>query len=177
MFFQMDSKIISAEQEKPLQALTSLTKKSFHLLWRGSRDGFDGKVFHSLCDGKPNTLTVIKSENGCIFGGYTSEPWSSDEGFITDSSAFLYSLTNPSNTPFRMQVRHPTQAVYHYFRKGPTFGRNELVIFDRSADNCSMHFYARISDTFICPNGINSKFITGSEYKFQMVEIEVFQVV
>ncbi len=104
MFFQMDSKIISAEQEKPLQALTSLTKKSFHLLWRGSRDGFDGKVFHSLCDGKPNTLTVIKSENGCIFGGYTSEPWSSDEGFRTDSSAFLYSLTNPSNTPFQVPI-------------------------------------------------------------------------
>ena len=32
----------------------------FELLLRGSRDGFTPKKFHTLCDGKPNTVTFIK---------------------------------------------------------------------------------------------------------------------
>jgi hypothetical protein len=34
-------------------------EKHFTVLWRGSRDGFGKDVFHSRCDGHPNTLTVI----------------------------------------------------------------------------------------------------------------------
>jgi flagellar biosynthesis chaperone FliJ len=40
--------------------------KQFTLLWRGSRDGFGSKAFHSRCDGHPNTLTVISDTNGNI---------------------------------------------------------------------------------------------------------------
>ncbi len=47
----MDSTIVSAAQEISFLALTGLENKSFSLLWRGSRDGFDAAAFHRLCDG------------------------------------------------------------------------------------------------------------------------------
>jgi hypothetical protein len=55
-------------------------KRSFTLLWRGSRDGFKAKQFHHRCDGNPNTLTVILDTNGKIFGGFTPVEWDSRSG-------------------------------------------------------------------------------------------------
>jgi hypothetical protein len=49
------------------------TKDKWSLLYRGSRDGFEPRDFHSKCDGKSPTLTVYKAqESSFIFGGYTT---------------------------------------------------------------------------------------------------------
>jgi len=69
----MDSVILSAAQKLFFLELTGFNNKSFSLLWRGSRDGFDKEDFHRLCDGKVNTVTVIKNTNGFIFGKVTNQ--------------------------------------------------------------------------------------------------------
>ena len=45
------------------------------LLWRGTRDGFGANIFHSGCDNKTNTLTVIEATTGEIFGGFLGAAW------------------------------------------------------------------------------------------------------
>ena len=50
------------------------------LLYRASRDDWASSNFHSSCDNKGPTVTVIKSENN-IFGGYTEQSW--DSKFLT----------------------------------------------------------------------------------------------
>ena len=50
-----------------------LTKSK--LIFRGSRDGFTGEAFHRLCDNSPNTISIIKSTEGKIFGGFASFKW------------------------------------------------------------------------------------------------------
>jgi hypothetical protein len=45
--------------------------QKWRLIYKGSEDGFKASDFHSKCDNKPNTLVVIKSSNGNVFGGYT----------------------------------------------------------------------------------------------------------
>jgi hypothetical protein len=45
------------------------------LLYKGTRDGFKASKFHELCDNKGSTLTLIKSDQNKIFGGYTSVGW------------------------------------------------------------------------------------------------------
>ena len=50
-------------------------KVKYDLLWKGSRDGFGASTFHTKCNGKGATLTVIMSEHQKLFGGYTSESW------------------------------------------------------------------------------------------------------
>ena len=46
------------------------------LCWRASRDGWNANTFHSLCDEKGPTITIIRVGK-YIFGGYTSLPWPS----------------------------------------------------------------------------------------------------
>ena len=47
----------------------------WRLLYRASRDGFAAAAFHSKCDNKGPTVTVVKSGNN-IFGGFTEVSWS-----------------------------------------------------------------------------------------------------
>jgi len=171
---------VSAAQEIPFLTLTGLEKKSFSLLWRGSRDGFDAETFHRLCDGKANTVTVIKNTNGFIFGGFTSIPWSSSGDYKADSTAFLFSLTNPSNIPLKLRTELPEKAVYHISRYGPLFGNNgnDLCVYSLSNTN-RQNFMHLTSYEF--PNGMSGNeggefILGGSDYKFQTAEIEVFQV-
>ena len=46
------------------------------LLYRASEHEYKARSFHEYCDNKGPTLIVIKSSNGCVFGGYTTESWS-----------------------------------------------------------------------------------------------------
>jgi len=181
IIFKIDSAIFSAAQEVSFLAITGFENKSFSLLWRGSRDGFDAAAFHRQCDGQANTVTVIKNTNGFIFGGFTSIPWSSSDGFYeTDNSAFLFSLTNPSNTSFKLKVFDPQYAVVHNSTYGPLFGCNgdDLCVYNLS--NTNRQSYMNLN-SYDFPNGMNDeeggKFIVGGfDHCFQTVEIEVFQV-
>ena len=48
----------------------------WQLLMRASQDGFQAQTFHSKCDNKGPTVTIVKSGNN-IFGGFTEQSWSS----------------------------------------------------------------------------------------------------
>ena len=43
--------------------------------WRASLDGWASTTFHSLCDNKGPSVTIIRVGQ-YIFGGYTGAPWS-----------------------------------------------------------------------------------------------------
>ena len=48
------------------------------ICWRATRDGWAGSVFHSNCDGKKPTLTivqVVRNNKTYVFGGYATEIW------------------------------------------------------------------------------------------------------
>ena len=68
------------------------TDLRYELIYRASRDGFDAASFHAKCDYKPGTLTIIRTTNGCIFGGYTAVEWTSEGGSKTDPRAFIFRL-------------------------------------------------------------------------------------
>jgi len=159
--------------------LTGLNKK-FSLLWRGSRDGFDAAAFHRLCDGKANTVTFIKNTNGFIFGGFTSLPWSSSGGvYQADKSAFLFSLTNPRNTPLKLNVKPAHNAIYQHSSDGPTFGAGHDLYVSSLSDK-NRNSYMNLS-SFEFPNVKSGKevgklIVGGSDNFFKTVEIEVFQV-
>eukprot|EP01084_Bolivina_argentea_P140209 246568_1 len=70
--------------------------KRFNLLFRATEHGFKAKDFHNKCDNDGQTITIIKSNFGNIFGGYTTVPWTSKEGCHKDIDAFLF-LIHSSN--------------------------------------------------------------------------------
>ena len=52
-------------------------RSEFVRCWHAKTDGWAASKFHSNCDGKGPTVTIIKVNNN-IFGGYTDVSWSSE---------------------------------------------------------------------------------------------------
>ena len=74
-----DSSILSTEQRQTLtnwlkDTLTS-SSHNYFLIYRASRNGWAAANFHSCCDRKWPTVTVVKSSGNYIFGGYTEQHW------------------------------------------------------------------------------------------------------
>ena len=59
------------------KAYTNFIKENSQLvfLYRASKDGFKGEDFHKFCDKKGETVMMIKTTEGHIFGGYTDIDW------------------------------------------------------------------------------------------------------
>jgi hypothetical protein len=63
------------EKRKLLELCNFSYKTKWKRLYRATIDGFFAKNFHTKCDGNANTLTIIKTTNNYIFGGYTTVAW------------------------------------------------------------------------------------------------------
>ncbi|CAH3122202.1 unnamed protein product [Porites lobata] len=67
--------LTNVEEQRVLRSwLPEAMAGGWRLLFRASRDSYAASVFHSKCDNKGHTVTVVKS-GGNIFGGFTEEPW------------------------------------------------------------------------------------------------------
>jgi hypothetical protein len=115
----------------------------FELLWRGTRDGFNGEEFHRRCDGHKNTLTLIMAKDGNIFGGFTPTSWESrvwnKQGGANDNcrkadeslKSFLFTLKNTRGiSPRRFPLEDPTHAIRCNSCTGPAFGVELLFVHD-----------------------------------------------
>jgi hypothetical protein len=153
-------------------------QKQFTLLWRGSRDGFRPRDFHSRCDGHPNTLTVILDTKGNIFGGFTPVEWESDRKYKADPSmkSFLFTLKNPDNVParrFALQAEENDEAIFCRPDCGPHFC--DICVYDNCNAN-TLNFTSRFGRTYANDTGLDKDaFFTGSGH-FQVKEIEVFEI-
>lgn len=89
-------KIQQLTQKSSLNLLnvTQLLNNKFNLLYQATRYWFEGGIFHSKSNGIKNILTIIKSRNGNVLGGFTRIDCSGAYcGVIDkcyDSKAFLY---------------------------------------------------------------------------------------
>ncbi len=109
---------------KLFEISTKLSKSEWTLIHRGTRDGFGTKDFHRECDGVAKTLTIVKTTNGNIFGGYTDLPWSSPIylTYYVDNNAFIFSLVNAKNQPFIAMPKNNQDSICCYSKWGPIFG-------------------------------------------------------
>ena len=145
------------------------------LLYRASRDGWDVKDFHRLCDGKGATLVAVRSTDGYVFGGYTGDfSWSSCySGRKSSPDTFLYSLSNPAGLG---PVKIPCSAVTNQANYGPLFGSGKFVDLC-ICSNANNDNYSYSSTSFSPSNSTTTypHFLNGT-HRFQLDEYEVFQV-
>lgn len=155
--------------------------KSFKLLFKAVMDGFDSQSFHRVCDNKGETVTIITTSDGYIFGGYAAIPWGSRGGEGEDNSetSFLFSLKNPySRPPERFRLIGRYNAIYDKEDYGPSFGWASRDIFlggDMSKQGSSLvgggNFPSYANHTGIEPD----RLLTGRA-QFQPADVEVYQV-
>jgi hypothetical protein len=148
--------------------------KSFRLLYRATRDGFFGNIFHQKCDSKSPTIVIIKSDLNSVFGGYTAALWN-PSGFKQDQTAFIFSLRRRGfNSTEKFHVVSTNHAIHVPSANSmPIFGRgNEIFICDSS--DIFKDSNTNCAGNYECPIGGNSH-LAGA-FNFFTSEIEVFQV-
>ncbi len=160
--------------------------QGWDLKYRASRDGFSGEDFHTKCDGVSNTLTIIKTTNGNIFGAFAEKAWKNGT-YVMDPKAFIISLINKENNPFKAMISSigPYMALNGLYSKsstGPSFGYDShngyVDISIASNSNANQRSSSNFGHSFKhqdYPAGsAKAQAILAGSYNFQTIEIEVF---
>ncbi|XP_046843331.1 uncharacterized protein LOC124437395 isoform X1 [Xenia sp. Carnegie-2017] len=175
------STILNDEPESFLKQLKNWF--SFRILrccWRASTDGWDSRIFHSRCDNRGKTITLVKVGK-YIFGGYSTISWDGSSGSYGNSSSnYIFSLRNKDNlSPFRSPVyRYSHTAIYTYPSRGPTFGGG-FDFYIASNANKNTNSYTDFGHTYRPPSGYsyrssNTRALLAGSYTFTPDEVEVY---
>ena len=167
--------------------------KEMKLLHRGSKDGFSAKSFHEKCDNKSETLTIIKSTDNFIFGGYTEIDWDSTlwNGHVGEKNCsrregkgneFIFTLKNPHNispSKFNMKKEWLNHSICCDGTLGPIFGCNDIRIENNCNEKKNRFTYYDFKPGEYCFDDTTGKkrlLFTG-ENSFLVKEIEVFNII
>ena len=153
-----------------LDSLKNL-RVGYKLIYRATEHGEESEDFHERCDDIEGTLTIIKTKEGNIFGGYTSLSWDPEEDAEKkDEDAFVFSLNLDKL----------------YFESGK---KDYSIFCDKSKGPCfvgmfAVQEYIFNTKSYINPWGIqcfsgeNTSYeINDGKNDFFIEELEVFQVI
>ena len=173
--------------------------RRFNSLFKASDHTYSAAKFHDYCDNKGRTISIIESNWGNIFGGYTSKSWkppNKDGAYVKDENAFLFLIKSDdvsiqSKCPLLLELKK-NKAKYGIYCDpgyGAVFGRNDIFIHDncnRGMDEKScvsdQNYTAQISyhnddigKVNLC-GGNRKDSIHPDAHLFQVIDYEVFQV-
>ncbi len=154
-------------------------KTNWRLIYKASRDGFRAADFHRCCDNKGETISVIHTTRGYLFGGYTDVPWTSASGVSKQSlQSFLFAFRSSAsgNTPVTATIASSSNAVYHHSSYCCTFGAgHNIYIADSSNTNSNSNSNWSNGQYYSYPPGVTSNvyWLVGQQ-RFQTRDVEVF---
>ena len=137
------------------------------LIYDAKEHGDKVSTFHSLCDNKGATLTIISTSDNKIFGGYLSMSFSENSGWIHDEKAFVFSL----NYNEKYESLDTTYTFYGGKDRGPTFGGYNIEIFD-SFLSIDKNRYNPYSGTY----NFNERYKGSKDQYFRVNELQVYQI-
>ena len=142
------------------------------------RNGFGASEFHKRCDDKGATITIIMSDKGYTFGGYTSSSWDTSSNWKSDPDAFIFTLTNPHLLPPTKypQTNNNTQSIKCTSGYGPIFGTgHDICVANNSNSNTSS--YTSFNNYSYEDNTGKGQYTFTGNFEFVSKEIEVYSVV
>lgn len=146
------------------------------LKYQASEHEFGSSDFHSKCDGVRRILLFVVSEIGCIFGGFSSKPFSSKEEWVTDTTAFIFSLVTASNNDTAEILVYVNEsgknAIFSSASFGPTYGVGpDLYICSDSNSKPDSHsVLSSYSSDSSNLNHFDRKFVSGSNWKIGLIK-------
>jgi hypothetical protein len=177
---QLNSTIISTFPS----IFAQFEKNEFALLYRGSADGFEAADFHRKCDGHGNTVTVIQTTAGNIFGGFTPCAWDSSSGSKPDESqkSFLFSLNSPflrDPKVFPLKVERKHEAIYCGAAYSAVFGWNngcpDILVYNSC--NSRSNYYHGFGTAYNNNTSLDGKTFLDGGANWSVREIEVFEII
>ncbi|CAH3046759.1 unnamed protein product, partial [Pocillopora meandrina] len=153
----------------------------WHLQWtlcyRASSHGWAASTFHSRCDGKPHTVTIIR-KSSFVFGGYTDITWDSNNVYGYSLNSFIFSLINKEGlVPFKSMVKDPQRAIYRGSGYGPVFDSGNGFLISNNANSNTDSRTDFSNNHYHVPSEVqNRKTILAGSYRFTPDEVEVFHL-
>jgi hypothetical protein len=170
-----NSTLLEIEHKRRLNEFYGKQGQRWRLIYKASRDGFDGNAFHTRCNNQGPTMTIIRTTNNYLFGGHTAVAWASDGNYKNDTTAFLFTLINPHHIPSTKYVINPGSAgyaVYHNSNYGPCFGNSAFnLINNRNLGGSRIGF----PDVYIDTTGKGNTTFIGPN-SFLTSDVEVFKL-
>ena len=169
----LNGTLLTTEHKKILNEFYGKPEQNWVLIYKASRDGFDSNAFHTRRDNQKPTMTIVRSNNNYLFGGYASEAWVPNVGsYMSDSRAFLFTLTNPHNIPptkYLVNPQNTGKALQYHIGYGPIFGQSDIAI----TSNQSGYFF--FPADYLDSTGKGANTFTGTS-NFTTLDIEVFKL-
>ncbi|GES93566.1 BTB/POZ protein [Rhizophagus clarus] len=142
----------------------------FQLLLRGSRDGFTPKIFHELCDNKPNTVIFIKvKRTEEILGGYNPIIWKSHGSglWAKTKDSFIFSFKNNNvKDGIISDIEDTDRALWYNSSAGPFFGYDIIIYAHNSLHYNDIRYEQHYYEKKIRNEG-----------QFGIEDFEVFQII
>jgi len=199
-FMTIDSKLIKKQEDLNLLKKW-LSPNNQHvnlkLLYRGTRDGMDCQTFHKKCDNHAQTLTVVKSDSGRVFGGYSDQTWNNTNNYKASQKTWLFSIDEKEKFP--IMSTGSSMATFTSQGYGPTFGSgHDLYICLTQGGGGGLfsgggQSYSNVGNAYQLSSGGTGKkgkkalntnslgqtlgqTILAGSYQFSVEEIEIFKV-
>ena len=173
--------LLNGEQQATLADWLGGMARTSRQIYKATRDGLSVKNIHLCCDGKGETVTVMRTTKGYLFGGYTDVSWSSDdrEQWKTSFLSFVFAFTSSGlgNRPLKLNLSgvNNCNAVNHSSSLALWFGNTGAIgVLDRNASGPQGRSNFSSGHTYQLPPDVTANFWLAGEETFQLSEIEVF---
>jgi len=162
------------KQEKIIEWIKEKTKKekiNFELIFKMSINGYSNKDFYKYCKNVGPSLTIIKTTENKIFGGFTPLNFEEDKGNIFDKSdqTFLFSLNLMKK--YDMIDKENIKAIICKKDYGPCFGDGDFLLYENMKKGKS---FSNKKCNFISDESFE---LTGGKSKFEVEDFEFYKVI
>lgn len=151
--------------------------KKWKRRFSSSVDSLLPETFHSAIDNKGACIVLVESENGSLFGGYSSV------GFVNrgknglayrDNHHFLFTLHNPWSIPPTMfKNKYPEMSLVYVDVYGPCFGSHSDFCLRGHDGHFSESHVIGFPWSYVDTTGKGNKVFDGNE-SFSVKRMEVF---
>ena len=171
-----DSKIILDIKSKIFlkYCLNKIPNFKTNLIYSARIHGDTIEAFNSKCNGMANTLTIVKTNNDKIIGGFFKKALSVKDDYY-DPDCFLFSVT--SEEKYDVDP-NGSKTNYSFYGTGSSsaiidFGYGSSIHIMNKCLETDSNYYCGRNETFKFPNHR----VGGGGVRFRVIEFEVFQVI
>ena len=125
--YGLTDKIIKTEEEiaELFSFISNGRERQFRLLYSPTFEANKKEDFHKNCDNKGSTIILVETTNGRRFGAFASLSWKSNNQWVNDPFACIFSFDN--HKKYKLLI--PEYAYYGGSGYGPHFGLGDQLGF------------------------------------------------
>ena len=125
--YGLTDKIIKTEEEinELFSFISNGRERQFRLIYSPTLEANKKEDFHKNCDNKGSTIILVETTNGRRFGAFASLSWKSNDQWVNDPFACIFSFDNHK----KYKLLLPQYAYFGGAGYGPHFGLGDQLGF------------------------------------------------